>query len=146
MPDAPLHADHEPYCLAMILCDGVHRDPASGKFTLLGTFHAIRATEFPVGIRLCVYFALTDIIGGHQIRLQVVDASAHLDDESPEPILTQTSDMAIEDPLMVVEGIIAIQLNLPSAGMYHVELYDGDTPLMSRRLAVLGPSPPREQP
>jgi hypothetical protein len=140
-----MHAEHEPYCLAMVLCDGVHRDPATGKFTLLGTFHAIRASEFPTGIRMVVYFVLTDIIGAHKIRLNVVDASMHLDGDPPEPILTHETDMTVEDPLMVVEGVMGIQLSLPGSGVYHVELYAGDSPLMTRRLTVLGP-PSKEQP
>lgn len=35
------------------LCDGVHRDPQTRKFTLNGIFQALRAKEFPVAVRFC---------------------------------------------------------------------------------------------
>lgn len=36
----------KPYCVAMVRCDAVHRDPAPGKYTLLGTFMAVRTSLF----------------------------------------------------------------------------------------------------
>lgn len=36
----------EPYCLAMVLCDAVHRDPATAKHFVMGTFSSVGATDF----------------------------------------------------------------------------------------------------
>ena len=49
------------YCLAMVICDAIRRDPATGKFTLLGTLSVVGAAEFPSQhILLAVYMPLTD--------------------------------------------------------------------------------------
>ncbi|MFH1111273.1 MAG: hypothetical protein V1790_19065 [Planctomycetota bacterium] len=50
-----------PYALAMIICDQAYRDPATGKYTLLGTFSSIAAQKYSVTHpAMTVYIALTD--------------------------------------------------------------------------------------
>ena len=138
----PAHADHEPYCLTMVLCDNVHRDPITGKFTILGTFHGIKLRSFPTEVRVVVYFALTDMLGTHQVRLQVVNASAHLDDDDEETLFTSTSEIACDDPLKIHDAVVVFKTKFQKPGIYYVELYAGHSPVMSRRLVIIGPPPP----
>ena len=61
----------------MVLCDAVHPDPATGKFTILGTFTNFASPSFPAAIQFCVYFAVTDGIGDVDLTLQLVDSQSY---------------------------------------------------------------------
>jgi hypothetical protein len=139
----------QPYCLAMVLCDSVHRDPATGKNYILGTCNNVFAPTFPAQIALAVYFSLTDGFGPTTIRLQVVSADADPidatnEDDHPERPLLAKMEMNLENPLMVVEAAIRIGATLPHAGLYHCELWAGSEVLMSRRLIASQPPAPGE--
>ena len=41
---------NEPVALAMVLCDGIHIDPGTGKRTLLGLFNSACSPELPARI------------------------------------------------------------------------------------------------
>lgn len=132
----------EPYCLAFVLCDGVHQDPQTRKFTLNGIFHGFRSGSFPTVIRLCAYFALTDGQGSTTIAIQIVNAEMGIAPDAPlEPIFRIEQEATFESKLDVLEGVIQVQVPIPSAGTYLVELYSRSTPLMARRLVVTGPGP-----
>lgn len=126
----------------MVLCDGIHRDVATGKHTILGTFSTFAADEFPAVLHFWVYFAITDGIGPTELQLRIVDASCGIANSNNEndgiifrakPLLS----INIEDPLMVIEGATFIQIPLPSPGLYHCELLANETLLMSRRLLAI---------
>lgn len=132
----------DPYCVAMVLCDAAHRDPATGKVTLLGTFSNVFAAAFPAKIRLCVYCAITDGFGPTTIRLQIVDAKAPTVDathegEDPNRVFLIKSELDIESPLAVIETALGIETVLPSPGVYHCELWAGNSVLMARRLTAV---------
>lgn len=127
----------DPYCLAMVLCDAVHQDPANRKFTILGTFSTLAAKRFPAKLRLCVYFAITDGSGPVKLELRLVDAAAYLTDDAPDAVFHEGVNTEIESPLVVFEGVIQIQTELPTPGVYHCELLANDSVLMSRRLVAL---------
>jgi hypothetical protein len=129
----------KPYCLAMVLCDAVHRDAATGKFTLLGTFNRLHSATWPCQSRFCVYFCVTDAIGTIPIGLRFIDSDALLSDDDIKPIAEFTGEIQFPDPLAVVEGVLGIEVQFPKAGMYHCELFAGDEVLLSRRLAVMPP-------
>jgi hypothetical protein len=131
----------EPYCLAMVLCDAVHRDGATGKCTLLGTFSTVASRDYPTDIEFSVYFAITDGNGPTKVTFRFVDAksgiapndsSSELSCEPPGGI-----DLNLKSPLVVVEGTIHVKIRLPLPGLYHCELYAGDELLMSRRLLAM---------
>ncbi len=132
----------DPYCLAMLLCDGIHQDPATGKHTLLGTFSTVTAETFPAHIQFCIYFAITDGLGKIPLKLRIVQAEADLAGnaeaaawESPE------LEVMFPSPLMVCESTVRnIPVILEKVGVYFCELYSGGTLLMSRRLLALDPS------
>lgn len=128
-----------PYCLAMVLSDGVHRDPATGKFTILGTFSTVGAQSYPVPLQFFIYFAVTDGLGRVTLRVQLIDASAGLVDAQDEQeqegrVFLQNLEREFSSPFMVLEGVMGVQLHLPKPGQYHCELWADDELLMSRRL------------
>lgn len=128
----------DPYCLAMLLCDAIHQDPATGKHTLLGTFSTVTAAQFPAHIQLCVYFAVTDGQGKVPLKLRIVDSEADIAGNAAAPVI-ETSDIEVDfpDPLMVCESIARVVVMLPKKGVYFCELYSGATLLMARRLLAL---------
>jgi len=129
----------DPYCLAMVLCDAVHKDSATNKFTILGTFSTVGSPEFPTVVQLSVYFAITDLGGEYELNFRIVD-SQFLFDAEEEPIFEATVPIESENPLAVFEGVIGLNgAVLPKPGVYHCELLIQGEVLMSRRLIALGP-------
>jgi hypothetical protein len=131
----------DPYCLAMCLCDLVHRDPATNKCTILGTFSNVTAKEYPADIVFCVYFTITDGVGPTTLRLQLIDAKNGFVDacnEGPEPgrVFLATTELNLENPLLIVEGAFVVQARLEHEGLYYCELWANDAVLMSRRLSA----------
>src|SRR3972149_2607009 len=132
----------EPYCLAMVLCDGIHRDVATGKHTILGTFSTFAAGEFPAVLQFWVYFAITDGLGPTELQLRIVEASYGISNGKSEndgvifyakPLLS----INFEDPLIVIEGTTYLCIPLPRPGLYHCELWANEDLLMSRRLLAI---------
>ncbi|MCE9548179.1 MAG: hypothetical protein K8T25_22115, partial [Planctomycetia bacterium] len=124
-------------CLAMVLCDHVHRDAVTHKHTILGTFTTFSAQEYPAPIHFCVYFAITDGQGSSDIAIRLVDSRHELAAEEVEPVFFVTGKIDFETPLAVVEGVLGVQTTLPSDGLYHCELLAGQKVLMSRRLIAM---------
>ena len=130
----------EPYCLAMVLCDGIHRDAATGKFTILGTFSTFFARQFPAQAQLVVYFAVTDGLGPTTLRLRIVDAEFEIANSGEEPgkaIYEMQQEITFESPLVVMESAWGLKTVLPNPGLYHCELFAGDDLLMSRRMLAV---------
>lgn len=135
----------DPYCLAMVLCDAAHRDAATGKFTLLGTFSTFQAHEFPAKLAFTIYFAVTDGIGPTDFRIRLVSADSILKDEEQVVFEVKMSGVNLESPLMVFESVASVECAVPQDGLYHCELYAGESLLMSRRLLVMRiPGKPEE--
>ena len=123
-----------PYCLAMVLCDAVHQDPTTGKFTILGTFTRLIGKKIRIKTRLCVYFAITDGLGKRTITLRIADSEAII--ENVDPLIRIEAQIEFGDPLAVVEAVFGFEMEFPKPGVYHCELVAGDDVLMSRRLVV----------
>ncbi|MGZ6032322.1 MAG: DUF6941 family protein, partial [Isosphaeraceae bacterium] len=88
-----------PYHLAMVICDNIHVDPATGKRTLLGTFSVIHTNTFPVAIPLmAVYVSITECRGKFTAWLQIVDV-----DEEREPVQRIDGEVECNDPLLILE-------------------------------------------
>ena len=126
----------EPYCLAMVLCDSVYQAPATGKFTLLGTFSTVGATEFPTKTRFCVYCAVTDGLGKSEIKLKLVHAKKGKEADDVMIFETPPIEINFPNPLIVAEGVMEIKAELPNEGVYICELFSGNDLLMSRRLVA----------
>ncbi len=123
----------------MVLCDAIHRDESTGKFTLLGTFGRINGDESPIPARFGIYFTLTDGLGEMQIWLKIVDAASDVSDtEGVEIIKAGPIDIKMDDPLAIVEGVFGVQMQFPKPGVYFCEILAGEVTLMSRRIVVNG--------
>jgi hypothetical protein len=123
-----------PYALALVVCDAIYLDPATGKRTLLGCFSTIGAPEFPATHpMLAVYAAVTDAHGTVPLTLRLVDA-----DEGREPVFEVTNEISCPDPRTVVEINFAVgNLRFPAPGEYRLQLLSGGMPLLERRILLL---------
>jgi hypothetical protein len=125
-----------PMVLAMMVCEGIYRDIATGKWTLLGCFTGFMATAFPcVHPAMVVFVSVTDGRDNPQLRLVLVDA-----EEEREPIVTAEMPVAFEDPRMVADVVFGFQnVSFPEPGEYRFRLFAGNEILMERRIIVAGP-------
>lgn len=126
-----------PFPLAMVVCDQVVTDPATGKKTLFGCFSVIGAKEFPVVHRgMWVYMALTDGRGKVPIKFQIVDV-----DEEHEPLFKADIELEFSDPRMVFElALPVLGVRFPEPGEYRMQLYAGseaEEMIMERRIMAL---------
>lgn len=126
----------EPFCLAMVICDAVHRDPSTNKHTILGTFSAFNAAQYPATVQFSVFFALTDGAGEMQLRFRLVDSRDLLSNDAA-PVFEHEFPAKFESPLVVCEGQFTVVTRLPAPGTYHCEMLTGKTTLMSRRLLAV---------
>ncbi len=133
----------------MVLCDAVHRDSATGKHTILGTFSTVGADTYPAKVGFCIYFAITDGLGQTRLRLRLVDAESGIVDKTENgtegPVFKIEFDIPFEDPLVVMETAVGVETALPKPGLYHCELWAGDDLLMSRRLLAIQKIPGQTQ-
>jgi hypothetical protein len=125
-----------PYPLAIIICDGIWRDPYTGKCTLLGTFSALGGKRFPlVHPILSVYISITDGRGKIPLRLELVDV-----DEQREPIFSMEEEVEFADPRMICEvNFQAAGIQFPESGEYRLKLFANNEFLIERRIVVYGP-------
>lgn len=128
------HADHEPKCLAMLICDTVVFDPASSKSYILGAFDSLRIESFPAAVHLSVYIVLTDCLGRHSIK--VVFSKAGEDAMDDEDFLATEFDLASADPLDEIERVVIADAPIHGPGTYFVSLFANDNPLSECRLVV----------
>src|SRR5207302_883705 len=93
-----------PVVLNMIICDAAHRDPGSGKWTLLGLFNSISSPSFPtIHQQLIAYVALTNAVGKVPLRFQIVAS-----DRKDEVLYKAEAELNVTDRLPVVDlGIAA---------------------------------------
>ena len=108
-----------PVVKAFLICDQVIHDAQSGKKTLVGVFHELRAEQFPaVHPVLWIYANLTDARGKYafEIRFFDVERNTVLGQGTPPEI-------RIPGPLQTTE--LSAQLRniaLPGPGIYEFQL------------------------
>src|SRR4051794_24878452 len=110
----------EPVVLAMVVCDAIHLDPATGKRFLLGTFSAFFSQDFPLTVRsMAVYVVLTECRGSFPIALQIVDVN-----EDRDPIVRMEGEISSSDPLAGLEIDFRLGgFQFPEPGEYRIQLY-----------------------
>ena len=120
-----------PTLLALIICDQIIQDPATGKHSLLGLFSRISTKAFPcTHPRLNVFISLTDGHGKASGQLRVVRKDAP--EEAP-PQMQLSGTIEFPSPLAVVELVFTISnLPLPAAGRYSCDFYCNGALLGSR--------------
>ena len=133
-----------PHPLALVVCDAVWTDPATGKRTILGTFTsvAVAGGRFPAAHPgVAVYAALTGLRPGPAlIQVQSVDADAARD-----PVFRVDTVADVPGPLTVVEWAAAApQVVFPAAGQYRVQLLADGALIAERRLDVFASAAPSD--
>lgn len=123
-----------PIPLTLLVCDGAHRDPSTGKWTLLGLFNSIQSGQFPsVHTQMVAYLALTDANGKIPIRLQIID------EESEEPVFRVDAELTIHDPRAVAEIVMPIcDVEFQRPGDYRLQAFAANEFLMERRITLVG--------
>jgi hypothetical protein len=115
----------------MVLADLVHRDGATGKYSLLGTYNAILMKAYPCLCQdLMVYTTLTDGHGDVPVRLVLTDA-----DEELGAIASAEGLVRMGDPTRLCELVFQLRgVVLPRPGQYRLQLHSGPHLLRELRL------------
>ncbi len=125
-----------PYPLAMIVCEGVWRDPVRGKHTLHGIFSVLDPRGLPIQPVFTVYVSLTGGRGKTPIRLEFVD----VDEERPAVFCIE-GEVNFPDPQTVAELCLSAgRITISHAGEYRLKLFAAGEFLMERRIVVARPT------
>jgi len=102
--------------------------------TILGTFSALHAMEFPLVVpQIALYIALTDARGKVPIKIVVIDAN-----EEREPVHVQELELEFPDPIVVMDLVTMIGgITFPAPGEYRLQLFGAGEFVIERRLLVL---------
>lgn len=112
----------DPVVNAMLLCDHVHRDPTTGKHTLLGVLDTLRLPFLPAVLEAAAfYLSLTNLRGTYRLEL----AWLRGDTEEELARLVRTAPTVMRDPLARVELALRIPAGLPVPvpGRYILRFY-----------------------
>jgi hypothetical protein len=104
---------------AFLVCDLVIQDAQSGKKTLVGLFHEIKAARFPtVHPELWIYANLTDARGRYTFQIRIIDIESGRVLGSGEP-----PAITIADPRQTTELSAQLKgIGLPRPGLYEFQL------------------------
>jgi hypothetical protein len=122
-----------PVLKALLVCDQVIQDAQSGKKSLIGVFHELRAQRFPATHpMLWIYANLTDAHGRYAFEIRMLDVTRNqvLGKGEPPPF-------DIQEPLQVTE--LAAQLrnvSLPGPGTYEFQLLSNGELLGTKAIHV----------
>ena len=116
-----------PVVLSMLACDHIWRDPATGKWDLLGVFEWLHSDREPLReVALEVYAQLTNLNGSYVFQLAVVRA----EDEHELARYALGGRVQAHDPLRRLQlGFCLTRLSLPSFGKYVLRLFHDGRPL-----------------
>jgi hypothetical protein len=122
-----------PVVKAFLVCDQIIHDAQTGKKSLIGVFHELRALRFPaVHPMLWIYANLADAHGRYAFQIRLVDMARNhvLGKGEPPPI-------EIPGPLQTTE--LAAQLRnvtLPGQGTYEFQLLANDELIGTKAIRV----------
>ena len=123
-----------PIVKAFLICDQVIHDAQTGKKSLIGVFHELRADRFPaVHPMLWIYANLTDARGRYNFEIRLVEMSKNevLGTGNPPPI-------EIPGPLQTTELSAQLRnVTLPRAGMYEFHLSANNQLVATKAIRVL---------
>jgi hypothetical protein len=123
----------EPLVLALVVCDAIHRDPSTGKSTLLGLCGGLTARSFPVTHpTLGVYAVLTEGYAPARVVARVVRADGHT------VIAHLEAEVRLTDPRTVAELSFTFRdLLFPAPEEVRVQVLADGALLQERRLRVV---------
>lgn len=120
-----------PLVQSMILADGIHQDPGTKKWYILGTHNVVTVSKFPAQIPLRLYMAITGTHGLTTLRIRVIDI-----DEAYGPIHESAHTVDLPDPTRVWELTFGVAAAFSATGNYRIQLMSGDELLRELRLRV----------
>lgn len=132
-----------PLLKAFLVCDQVIQDAQTGKKSLIGVFHELKATKFPaIHPALWIYANLTDAHGRYTFEIRLLDVARDevLGRGAPPPI-------EIPGPLQVTE--LSAQLRnvaLPTAGTYEFQLLANEQLIATKAIRVTQLAEPQVPP
>ena len=122
-----------PVLKAFLVCDQVIQDAQTGKKSLIGVFHELKANRFPaVHPALWIYANLTDAHGSYTFEIRLLDVARNevLGRGAPPPI-------EIPGPLQVTELSAQLRnVQLPTAGTYEFQLLANDQLIATKSIRV----------
>jgi hypothetical protein len=106
--------------LNMLICDGAHREPGSGKWTLLGLFNSINAGGFPTTHpQMVVYLAIKGAEGKIPLRVQIVPS-----DRKEEPLIKIEAELTVNDPRAVADLVVPLRgTTFTKPGEYSLQVF-----------------------
>ena len=132
-----------PVLKAFLVCDQVIQDAQTGKKSLIGVFHELKASRFPaVHPALWIYANLADAHGLYAFEIRLVDVSRNetLGGGAPPPI-------SIPGPLQVTELSAQLRnLKLPGPGTYEFQLVANGDLMATKAIRVSEVKPPEAPP
>ena len=126
----------KPQLLAFVLCQETTQEPETGKWTLTGTFNAVRVSKLPCMFTpFCIYICLSDFAGGATVTTVVRDP----EDGVVYAVRAKVSSF----PLGVAELALPYPpVELKKAGSHSIELLVDEELIAVRSLIVELQSPP----
>lgn len=117
--------------LALIVCDTVITDAATGKKTLVGIFNAIGAQKFPhVVPQLSIFASLTNLEGETEIKIRMIAGNS-------ATVLELPAKVPFRNLLDAPEIVFNLQnLRFPAPGTFELQLLARDEVIASRLLVV----------
>ena len=138
-----MSAVRTPVLKAFLVCDLVIQDAGTGKKSLIGVFHELKATRFPaVHPTLWIYANLTDAHGQYAFEIRLVDVAEGevLGRGAPPPI-------EIPGPLQVTELSAQLRnVTLPRPGTYEFQLIANGELVATKAIRVGEVQAPTEEP
>ena len=126
-----------PFPLAIVVADAIHRDPATGKSYILGTFSGLAAADFPASHpSLALYVSLSGGRGKVPVRVDFVRTN-----EDDEIVASAEAEVEFPDPRTIVDIALTFQgLVFPAPGEYRFQVFAADEFMGERRILMLGRS------
>jgi hypothetical protein len=128
----------QPVLKAFLVCDQIIHDAQTGKKSLIGVFHELRADRFPaLHPALWIYANITDARGNYDFEIRMVEVGRNdvMGSGRPPPI-------EISGPLQTTE--LSAQLRnvaLPRAGTYEFQLSANGELIATKAISVMQVNP-----
>ena len=128
----------QPLVKAFLICDQIIHDAQTGKKSLIGVFHELRADRFPaLHPALWIYANITDARGNYDFEIRMVEVGRNdvMGSGRPPPI-------DISGPLQTTE--LSAQLRnvaLPRAGTYEFHLSANGELIATKAISVMQVKP-----
>lgn len=107
-----------PILTGPVICDVAVRDPATGKWNLIGIFNQVHAANFPSERPLSVYLKLSDAEGTYHLEIRYVQVA------TGQQLASATADVQIANRLESQDmGVAFPRVPIPDSGKYEFQIW-----------------------